>query len=117
MFIEHYSGTSLIVAATNLAKNLDTALFRRFDDLIEFRLPDAALLEATMRRRLAAMAGKVRVNFQKAVAGAEGMSFGEIVKACDEAAKECLLRDRQELKTDDLLRSIKERRAFLRRGK
>ncbi len=115
MFIERYSGTSLIVAATNLAKNLDTALFRRFDDLIEFQLPDKALLEATMRRRLAAMHGKVRVIYPKVVAEAEGMSFGEVVKACDEATKECLLRERHELKTDDLLRSVRERRTFLRR--
>lgn len=117
MFIERYSGTSLIVAATNLAKSLDTALFRRFDDLIEFRLPDDGLLEATMRRRLVAMPGKVRVNYKKVVAEAEGMSFGEIVKACDEATKECLLLNRHELKTDDLLRSVQERRSFLRRGK
>ncbi len=116
MFIDDYSGTSLIVAATNLAKSLDTALFRRFDDLIEFQLPDKALLEETMRRRLAATPGKVRVNFQKVSAEAEGMSFGEIVKACDEATKECLLRNRSELKTDDLLRSVLERRNFLRCG-
>lgn len=117
MFIEHYSGTSLIVAATNLAINLDTALFRRFDDLIEFQLPDKSLLEATMRRRLAAMPGKVRVNFEKVLAEAEGMSFGEIVKACDEATKACLLCSREEIKTHDLLRSVQERRNFLRRRK
>jgi SpoVK/Ycf46/Vps4 family AAA+-type ATPase len=117
MFIERYSGTSLIVAATNLAKSLDTALFRRFDDLIEFQLPDERLLEATMRRRLATMPGKVRVNYGKVAAEAAGMSFGEIVKACDEATKEGLLRNRKELETDDLLRSVQERRNFLRRGK
>jgi SpoVK/Ycf46/Vps4 family AAA+-type ATPase len=117
MFIERYSGTSLIVAATNLPKSLDTALFRRFDDLIEFQLPDERLLEATMRRRLAAMPGKVRVNYGKVAAEAAGMSFREIVKVCDEATKEGLLRNRKELETDDLLRSVQERRNFLRRGK
>jgi hypothetical protein len=30
------------------------------------------------------MPGKVRVSFPKAVSEAAGMSFGEIVKACDE---------------------------------
>ena len=106
-----------MVAATNLAHSLDAALFRRFDDLIEFQLPDAALLVETLRRRLATAAAKLRVNYQTAVGEAEGMSFGEVVKACDEAMKECLLRGRQELKTDDLVRALKERRAFLHRGK
>lgn len=116
MFIEHYSGTSLIVAATNLGKNLDKALFRRFDDLIEFQLPEATLLEETMRRRLATMPGRVRINYPQAVLEAEGMNFGETVKACDEAIKECLLLNRQNLNTDDLVRSIQERRSFFRRG-
>jgi hypothetical protein len=63
------------------------------------------------------MPGKVRVNYGKVAAEAAGMSFGEIVKACDEATKEGLLRNRKELETDDLLRSVQERRNFLRRGK
>jgi len=116
MFIERYSGTSLIVAATNRPKSLDKALFRRFDDLIEFQLPEAALVEETMRRRLATMSGRVRVNYARVVPEAKGMSFGEVVRACDEAMKECLLIKRQDLTTDDLVRSIQERRNFLRRA-
>lgn len=116
MFIERYSGTSLIVAATNLAKNLDNALFRRFDDLIDFQLPNAELAEETMRRRLATTPGKVRISYPRAVSEANGMSFGEIVKACDEAIKESLLQNRPQLATNDLVRSIQERRDFLRRG-
>jgi SpoVK/Ycf46/Vps4 family AAA+-type ATPase len=116
MFIERYSGTSLIVAATNMAKNLDKALFRRFDDLIEFQLPEPSLIEETMKRRLATVPGKLSVNFKRSVSEAKGMSFGEIVKACDEAMKECLLGNRQDLSTDDLVRSIRERRNFLRQS-
>lgn len=117
MFIEHYSGTSLVVAATNHGHTLDTALFRRFDDLIEFQLPDEKLLEETIRRRLAAGPSKPRVNFTQTVEEAKGMSFGEVVKACDEALKEGLLRGRVELKTPDLVRALRERRAFQGRGK
>ena len=117
MFIEHYSGTSLVVAATNHGHTLDTALFRRFDSLLEFQLPDEALLEETMRRRLAPGPGKLCVKFPSVVAEATGMSFGEVVKACDEALKECLLRGRAEVKTADLLSAIRERRAFQGRGK
>ncbi len=117
MFIEHYTGTSLVVAATNLGRNLDVALFRRFDDLIEFQLPDAPLVEATLRRRLATMPGTVRVDYAQVAAEAGGVSFGEVVRACDEAMKECLLRKRDELRTEHLLRSLHERRSFLGRGR
>lgn len=112
-FIEQYSGTSLVVAATNHGRALDTALFRRFDDLIEFQLPDKALLRATMQRRLATSPARVRVDFDQAVEEAKGMSFGEVVKACDEALKEGLLRGHAELKTSALVRAIRERQGFV----
>jgi AAA+ superfamily predicted ATPase len=116
-FIEQYGGTSLVVAATNHGHALDTALFRRFDDLIEFQLPDEPLLRETMRRRLATGPTKLRVDFGGAVQEAKGMSFGEVVKACDEALKEGLLRGRAELRTSALVEAIRERRGFLGRRK
>jgi len=117
MFIERHPGTSLIIAATNHAHSLDTALFRRFDDLLEFHRPDKALILETIQRRLALAPVAAKVDFDKAAAAAQRMSFAEIVKACDEGLKEVLLRDRHELRTADLLTAIRERRAFLRRGK
>lgn len=38
--IEKDNSASLIIAATNLPEALDTALFRRFDDIISYPLPD-----------------------------------------------------------------------------
>ena len=53
--VEQDNSDSLIVAATNHVKLLDRALFRRFDDIIEFDLPDLAriklMLRAKARRR------------------------------------------------------------------
>ncbi len=39
-FLENDDGPSLIVAATNHPELLDKALFRRFDDVISYELPD-----------------------------------------------------------------------------
>jgi hypothetical protein len=66
-------------------------------------------------RRMAAAPGKVQVKYDRLVREAEQMSFAEVVRACDEAIKEVLIRGRGELKTEDVLRAIRERRAFLRR--
>jgi AAA+ superfamily predicted ATPase len=117
MFIERNTGTSLVIAATNHAHSLDAALFRRFDDLLEFPLPGRVLIRETIERRLAAAPAKVRVDLGKLSAAAEGMSFAEIVKACDEAIKEALLLSRAEIRTADLLTAIRDRQSFLRRGK
>lgn len=117
MFIERYRGTSLVVAATNHPQSLDPALFRRFDDLLEFPLPDRPMLREAMKRRMAVAPGKVLVKYDRLVKEAEQMSFAEVMRTCDEAIKEVLLRGRAELKTEDVLRAIRERRAFLRHGK
>src|SRR5690349_1806970 len=42
-FLENDDGPSLIVAATNHPELLDKALFRRFDDVIVYGLPDAEI--------------------------------------------------------------------------
>ena len=117
MFIEHYAGTSLIIAATNHAHRLDAALFRRFDDLLGFHRPDKLLIRETMKRRLAIAPVTPKVDLDKVAGAARGMSFAEIVKACDEAVKEALLHGRHDMGTVELVTAIRERRAFLRRGR
>jgi len=52
MFLEQEQGDSLILAATNHPQLLDKALFRRFDDVIEYQLPDAAIIRELIESRL-----------------------------------------------------------------
>jgi AAA+ superfamily predicted ATPase len=92
-------------------------LFRRFDDLLEFPLPDRTLIRQTIERRLASAPAKAKVDLTTLSSAARGMSSAEIVKARDEAIKGALLLDRNRLGTADMLAAIRERRMFLRRGK
>src|SRR5262245_16637095 len=48
-FIEKDESSGIIVAATNHAELLDPALFRRFDDVIDFSLPNDELIEKALR--------------------------------------------------------------------
>jgi Cdc6-like AAA superfamily ATPase len=52
-FLEQDDSNSIIVAATNHPQILDKALFRRFDSVIEYRLPSEQTTEEVMRARLA----------------------------------------------------------------
>ena len=47
--VERDDSDSLVVAATNHVRLLDRALFRRFDDIIEFDLPDQDRIKAVLR--------------------------------------------------------------------
>ena len=50
--IEQDRSHSLVVAATNHPAILDSALFRRFDDILHYELPDKAQVVRLLKARL-----------------------------------------------------------------
>lgn len=52
--VEQDNSDSLVIAATNHVGILDRALFRRFDDVIEYDLPDKARIVETLKAKLGA---------------------------------------------------------------
>jgi len=89
-FMEQDNSDSLIIAATNHVQLLDTALFRRFDDVIQYDIPDSKQIEALIRNRLHSFKFK-SVKWANVVGRAQGLSHAEITRASDEAAKQCIL--------------------------
>jgi SpoVK/Ycf46/Vps4 family AAA+-type ATPase len=114
MFIEQDNSTSLIIAATNHPQSLDYALFRRFDELLEFDLPTRELISEALKNKLASCEC-VKVDFEKLAEAAIGLSFAEISQACDEAIKETIINDRKCITTADVLTPISDRSNFHRR--
>jgi len=108
-FLEQDESESILLAATNHVGLLDRALFRRFDDIIEFGLPDTELAIIAMKARLASM-GMARVDWRAMGRAARGLSYAEIVKACDDAAKEAVLQDRGDVAAEMLLGALARRR-------
>jgi SpoVK/Ycf46/Vps4 family AAA+-type ATPase len=108
-FLEQDDSQSLVVAATNHPDLLDEALFRRFDDTIEYGYPDDERAADLMRVRLAGLDVR-RVKWRSAVEAARNLSYAEIVRACEEASKEAVLADRREVSTESLVIALEERR-------
>lgn len=109
--IESDQSHSLIVAATNHVEILDYALFRRFDDVIEYRLPSAPQATKLIQSRLGKFAPKP-FPLKAITAKAEGLSYAEIRRAVDESIKEAVMHDEERVKADVLTRAFDERRKF-----
>jgi SpoVK/Ycf46/Vps4 family AAA+-type ATPase len=109
-FLEQDASDSLILAATNHPALLDRALFRRFDETIEYRLPAADAAERVMKGRLALL-DTSGVNWGDATAAAAGLSQGDMVRACEQAAKNILLAHRRGIDTAALVEALADRRA------
>lgn len=108
-FLEQDASPSVIVAATNHPELLDPALFRRFDDVIEYVAPAPTTALALLKSRLAAFTTR-GVDWKAAAARTEGLSLAEVARAADEAAKIAVLNGHTRVTTHDLLSAIEERR-------
>lgn len=109
--IESDQSHSLILAATNHVEILDYALFRRFDDVIEYRLPTASQTTKLLQSRLGKFAPKP-FPLKALTAKAEGLSYAEIKRAVDDAIKDAVIHDEDRVKSDVLTRAFDERRKF-----
>jgi SpoVK/Ycf46/Vps4 family AAA+-type ATPase len=109
-FLEEADPTSVIVAATNHPDLLDPALFRRFDDVVEYALPGAELARRTFEARLQALETQ-GVDWSDVVEASLGLSYAEIVKACEDAAKDAILENKGAVDTKSLLQALNDRKS------
>lgn len=111
-FLEEPNATdSLIVAATNHPELLDRALIRRFDEIIEYGLPDVDGVRDIVKRRLASLASR-SLNWEKIGDAAHGLSQGEVSRAVEEALREAILGDKKTVDQASLVTALDARRAM-----
>lgn len=110
-FMERDDSDSIVVAATNFVGMLDHALFRRFDDVIQYALPNAPMRRALMQNRLSAF-NTAHVSWRVVERGASDLSHAEVARACDDAAKEAVLNDCTSLTTRDIETAIAGRKTM-----
>ena len=106
--IEQDESHSLIIGATNHPDILDSALFRRFDDLLHYELPDVAHIASVLKSRLGRMAVR-GVSWKRLAEKAVGLSYAELTRAADEALKSALIGRKQTLSESDISCALAER--------
>lgn len=109
VFLEQASPESIVIAATNHRAILDRALFRRFDMVIVYHLPDANEAAAVMKARLGPLAKGLR--WVKITPHAQGLSHADLVKAAEGAAKQIILQSGGQITAAALIDALEARRA------
>ena len=112
VFLENLQGNSLVIAASNHPEALDSALFRRFDDMIRYVMPTRSEMEQVLREHLTNVDSK-QVEWSAVLEKLEGLSHAEVARVANEAVKEMLIDGRGNLTTQALLDAIVERRQHL----
>ena len=107
--IEQDKSHSLIIGATNHPEILDNALFRRFDDLLHYELPDEEHIASALKSRLSRMSVK-NTSWKRLAKKALGLSYAELTRAADEVLKTALIERRDTISEKDIGVALEERR-------
>ena len=105
--IEQDNSQSIIIAATNNKKLLDQALFRRFDDILHYDLPNKKEIKLLLENRLFSYDSRIIIN-SAAVESAKGLSQAEIVRVCDDVIKTSILNN-SEITSEQIILLLEER--------
>lgn len=108
-FLENDQSLSLIVAATNHPDLLDRALYRRFDDVLSYSLPNDTLILQIAKTRLVGFDVQ-DVDWSMLLNEARGLSQADIVRATDEAAKAVVLEGSERITTAVISAALTERK-------
>jgi SpoVK/Ycf46/Vps4 family AAA+-type ATPase len=108
--MDSYEGSSLIIAATNHEQILDSAVWRRFDDIVRFSLPSQDLIRCILQLKLRG----VRRQFDLEEVGVldlfRGLSGADIERVVRRAIKRMILKGQEFLSVKDLARARERER-------
>ena len=107
-FLEFEDSDSLVIGATNHVQLLDQALFRRFDSVLEYRLPSREIALQIIRGRLGILDTSA-ILWSDVESATEKLSHAEITQACEQAAKNAILAHTTKIDSDDLIQALDDR--------
>lgn len=108
--IEKDESNSLIIAATNMPENLDEALFRRFDDIINYPLPTEKQIYQFYKRELnekLSESDNILLNLSKK---STGLNFSDLKRVCEDFLKNILIYGEEESNLEFITEIINSRK-------
>lgn len=88
--MDGFENESFVIAATNHEKLIDTALWRRFDEIIYFGKPSESQIKEFVELKLRCFCHK-ELDINSFVSKLVGFSFADIERICMESIKYCIL--------------------------
>lgn len=110
MLMEEYDAPGLLVATTNVDDSLDSALFRRFDDVFLVPPPGPTEIVKLLQLTLSAIQSEPGIDWEALAASLADQSAAMAVKAAQDAAKAVVLRGRKTVAEADLRQAIADLR-------
>jgi SpoVK/Ycf46/Vps4 family AAA+-type ATPase len=100
--MDNFSGTSLLFAATNHQYLLDPAIWRRFDDILFYDIPDENTRKNLFERFLKPLKREQNIDLESVIKKSDGLSPADIKMVAVEAMKLSIIESRNSLTENDL---------------
>lgn len=100
--IDAYQGKSLILAATNHEHLLDTAIWRRFDETIDFPIPTDSLIHKILSLKLRGVRRQFELDEPELINCLSGLSGADIERVVRRAIKRIILHNQEFLTLSDI---------------
>lgn len=108
--LDNYNGKSLLIAATNHQHLLDSAIWRRFDEILFFDMPDNNLREQLFNKYLRVLKRSSDLDIPELSEMTDGFSSADIAQVCEESLRRAVVMGKTKIIYDDLKFVINEQR-------
>lgn len=108
IFIDRIQPKGFLIAATNLDHALDTAIWRRFDEVVWFDSPDTRMVARFLRMKFKNVA--ISFDPETFVARLGDISYAELDRICVQAIKAAIIGGRKTVNEADFLEAIADGR-------
>lgn len=115
--MDGYNGKSLLIGATNHERILDSAVWRRFDDVLVFDMPNLEQLRRLLHVKLRGLRREFDLDDGAVVGLFKGLSYADVERVLRRAAKEMILGGQEFLTVRHLKTAIKREDARQARTK
>ncbi|MCP4629229.1 MAG: ATP-binding protein [bacterium] len=117
--LDSFEGRSLLIAATNHDQILDSAVWRRFDEVLVFDLPNIEQLRRLLSVKLRGLRREFEIEDAEFVSQLKGMSHADVERVLRRAAKDMIFSGKEflcERHVQSAIRREDARRARLKRN-
>ena len=108
--MDNYEGESILIAATNHQHLLDTAIWRRFDEIILFDLPDLTRREQLFNKYLRVLRRTDDFTLLELAKKTTNFSAADIAQVCQEALRKSIVYGKIEVNREYILNAISEQK-------
>lgn len=106
LFIDHIQPKGFLIAATNLDRSLDPAVWRRFDEVVWFDKPDRSMIKRFLRLKFKNVATAFDPMLR--AEALEGYAYAEIERVCIQAIKAMIVDRRRQVQERDFNRALED---------